>query len=165
MNREKLYQKSVDLLLDAYNEEKLSHGNPCACAVGNLIKGNNASLPKMGKCVLPGLWDFNPDWFYQLLSLKRNVSLSSWANVGIVVTKEEAERQLNSTGYSVSEIIRIEHAFESMEWADMKEYTQFHGLKAVLNVLKDIHSTEVEIAENNQSKLEEIHNNVLRRWR
>lgn len=40
MKRPELYQKTVDILVKAYFDDTLQHGNCYACAVGNIIAGN-----------------------------------------------------------------------------------------------------------------------------
>jgi hypothetical protein len=60
-----------------------------------------------------------------------------------------AEKQIRSTGYSESEIARIEDAFEYNSYDndydnDSNEDTMFKGLMAVIDVLDEIHENKDE---------------------
>lgn len=71
-------------------------------------------------------------------------------------------KQIESTGYTVEEILEIEKAFEAALYDDeMTEIpTQIHGLTAVLNKLAEIHEIKDDLIKENQTKLETIHNTV-----
>jgi hypothetical protein len=89
MSKER-FDKTVDVLVSAYLNDTLVHGNDCACAVGNMI------CAAMGYKY--GGWQAN------------------W-HVGLVCGlggpfKEAAFIEVASTGYSVDEILTIERAFE-----------------------------------------------------
>jgi hypothetical protein len=95
-------ERTIDILLDAYNSGNLESGKCAKCAVGNIILANFGSV--------------DGSWYYFLHS-----------NFLIKNTEEEnilAVKQINSTGYSVEEIIEIETAFE--------ENNSRYGLKAAL---------------------------------
>ncbi len=119
MSKER-FDKTVAILVKAYLNDTLEHGNPCACAVGNMISdGMNIPLAcKIGnRKVTWGDESISPDWFHHSL-------------------KETAYLQVESTTYSRREINLIEHAFENAEHGDSDGYL---GLMAVLDVLAKIH--------------------------
>ena len=134
MNRPELFQKSVDTLLDAYNQQELRHHNCYACAVGNLLSD---------------------------IAKEKGICISDWAEVFVFYTnrKEQIKKSLeesvvrwgddkrwqngmnliNSSGYTVEELMKIEYAFET---ADDEEEEQYKGLCAVLEALKEIHEKD-----------------------
>ncbi len=142
MNREDLYRKTVDVLLDAYNDGELEHGNCCACAVGNICKESGELLDID-----------NSEW-----SMLFSTDDSGKQRFNTYMTSE-GQTLILGTGYSVKELARIEFAFESsifktpegyLHWSTVRrKQGQFIGLCAVLDVLKEIHSIEeVEHLEN-----------------
>lgn len=147
MNREELYHKTVDKLLDAYNNEELMHSNCMMCAVGNICDGDNS-------------WSvlFFTEYNHRKKESKQIVSVYNF--------KEEREGGLQTianSGYTKEELMKIEFAFEnsiSHNYLYYKETAikegQYIGLCAVLDVLKEIHEKE-NITEDKQ-KLTTIYN-------
>jgi len=150
MNRPNLYQKTVNLLLDAYNNETLKHGNCYACAVGNICRGSYAwgqafTTSDTGK-------------------QHRNYLLPGWK-----ISHKDVVELVESTGYTFDELADIEFAFESSV-ADTKDdptryyfYTttkpklgQYIGLCAVLDKLREIHEVDQASATDSQEKLTSI---------
>ena len=161
MNRPELYEKTVNVLLDAYNDGELEHQNCCACAVGNICKEASEKTR-----VYRGRW---LDYFLTSIddgSQKINEARDE---------RDAAYKLIKQTGYTIKELARVEWAFEKeiakelhpMSFKDRrnlleeirysKEY-QFRGLCRVLDVLKEIHSTEEKTHEENIVKLTEIKN-------
>lgn len=156
MNRIEIYQKSVDVLLDSYNNSTLEHSNCTACACGNLVAAANnyKYVPKSHSWAdLSIEWESKriADWYGLIIEEEDNH----------VYNKEEGIRQINSTGYTIEEFIKIEEAFEKVDWRLGKKEKMFDGLKKVLNVLKEIHEVDIEKSEENQEKLEKIYKNKL----
>ena len=153
MNRTEIYQKSIDILLDSYNNNTLEHSNCTACACGNLVAAANnyKYVPKSHS------WSgLSIEW--------ENKRIADWYGLIIedkVYNKEEGIKQINSTGYTIEEFIKIEEAFEKADWTLEKKKRMFNGLTAVLNVLREIHEVDVEKSEENQQKLEKIYKNKL----
>lgn len=168
MNRIELYNQTVDLLLDAYNFNKLVHGNCKSCAVGSICGDSTWS-----------------DYFYtadgeQITEFQEDFNLN--------------KTYLN-TGYSYKELMEIEYAFEtsiynielnnkqkeeiynfilrrnlSLDYVSISSgssyvyYTdidfkkgQYLGLVAVLDKLKEIHEVDLVESNSNQTKLKEIY--------
>jgi hypothetical protein len=130
MKKEELYNKTVDILVQAYLNDTLQHENCYACAVGNIIAANlNLNIIQDGDIKMwegYGSAKKQVNWFNGL----RGYSYSS---------KEEFEREVESTGYSVLELDRIERAFEG---ASCYGDRMFNGLMAVIDVLDKIHENQ-----------------------
>ena len=113
-----LFNRTVDILAKAYFAGTLIHGSTCACAVGNLVAAN-------------GTWSYGGFWARVLLC-------------PIPPLECEGQKQLDATGYTVSDLIRIEHAFEGvkMQAPCVPDEDGYLGLMAVLDVLFEIHEVE-----------------------
>lgn len=146
MNRPELYNKTVDILVQAYMNDTLQHGNCHACAVGNLVAANCGY--NMGQL---GLWYRNG-----------LLVVSSWPNVHCVNEDGqylnfcnytgEAKEQIDATGYSPIETAGIELAFESTrENGNTDDERMFNSLLAVIDYLDKIHENE-DATITNQSK-------------
>lgn len=80
MKNKELYQKSVDILLDAYNNRELAHGEPCGCAVGNLVRANCIGLkvrPSVPEDYTQYPIIYNADWWYGIIGKKKR-SVGTW---------------------------------------------------------------------------------------
>jgi hypothetical protein len=169
MNRPELYEKSVNILLDAYNAGELSHGNCERCAVGNLLADTlaQASLPRSH-------WG----WFFQTVYLPDQQEFRQ--RIMPLDHSEILEEIIESYGYTMKELSEIEYAFETcdIEWnkrhtlgtvvfgqvlrkyvdateKEKKEH-QFTGLVAVLDKLREIHEIDQPIHEENITRLEKV---------
>lgn len=155
MNRPELYQKTIDVLLDAYNNGKLVHGNCSCCAVGNICKESSNKLD-----ISNSLWSFlfvttSEEGFYKPTRAKSYESFEMELVLSLI----------NDTGYTVEELTKIEWAFETAIPFEKREYYtkvktkqgQYMGLCAVLEVLKQIHEKE-EIVEAKE-RLDAIYSN------
>lgn len=126
------FHHTIGVLVKAYLNNTLERGHDCACAVGNLVAD---------ACGYSGIeWE------------------AAWFDVYVCKVKWEdslalAKEQIESTGYSVKEIIKIEKAFEKAEWArDEKgwiddEASMFNSLVAVVDVLAEIHGIDLSTLE------------------
>ena len=146
MNRPELYQKTVDLLLDAYNNNDLEHGDCSACAVGNICKGNTG-------------WTF---YFYTPKNGKQTKAAAIFADD--FRDKEDFEKIFPTIGYTLEELAKIENVFEKSIKKDRvrltgcdKKLGQMIGLKAVFKLLKKIHSAEPQIEEVSKIRLEKVY--------
>jgi hypothetical protein len=164
-NRMKLYQKTVDVLLDAYNNNTLEHGNCSACAVGNICKeaADETRIKNSAwKCLFRTVID------------EAGNSLSQPA---IQLTTNDvihASILIDATGYTVAELAQIEKAFEtSLIEAGLDYFTyttgtpaqlkygQYIGLVAVLKVLEKIHATEEIVHEKAMTDLTAMKDKAL----
>jgi len=154
MNRNELYHKTLDILFDAYYQNKIRYRCCGRCPVAQLIAGN------MGyKVYTFGNWE-NGDveishsyWLHLMqcgnnldrkITLLRKIGLSRY---------ELEEKHLAATGYTVAELIMIERAFEcsfDVDKDDRKDILK--GLTAVFAVLRHIHQISVEDFETDKEK-------------
>lgn len=163
------FENSVDVLVKAYLNDTLVHGNCYACAVGNLVcssmgltmsKGHNESNREVhwvGRRY-PG-W---PNGWGAVISSDFNEDEDG--NETIVQEcdptnfKGEPRRQIESTGYTVEQLARIEYAFESARVGEASgRDVMYDGLLAVVNVLAEIHSVDLSTKEAAVGQFEEIH--------
>jgi hypothetical protein len=142
MNRP-TFQETVSVLVKAYLNDKLKHGDCTACVVGNLCGGNR-------------MWEylFITDPLHKS-QFKRNITAFKCQALGKSSLQiiEEATNICLSTGYSVEELKRIEYSFETApgyigeDEQDMTINTDewmFNGLMAVVDVLAEIHGVNLE---------------------
>jgi hypothetical protein len=165
MEREELYKKTVDVLLDAYNSEELMHSNCEFCAVGNICK-EASQITKIGN----GMWGnlFYTDSYGKQVQpefcIEDTEQIKRW--------REEAKILIEATGYSQLELMKIEHVFESSiqntleghaHWCQKhtKKQGQFIGLCAVLDVLREFHQVDCENHETSVTRLTTIKDKFL----
>lgn len=156
MNRVQLFEKTVNLLLDAYNSGKLEHGSCYACAVGNI-------------CRIPAkeVGISNSDWSKLFFTCGDNDNYFVSQNNFKATPVEKIREMINLTGYIEQELRQIEWAFETSIPIRERDYYlnenpkegQYLGLCAVLEVLKEIHNKE-QIVEEKQ-KLKTIYENFV----
>ncbi len=115
MERKETFLHAFNALTRAYLNETLTHGSCRRCAVGNIVQQHNSPVH---------------DW-YSLLCMYRGKPQHLLNNSSIC-------------GYEMSEISKIEAAFEKEAWGDPDGYK---GLLAVLGVLFDIHKVEQQEGE------------------
>lgn len=135
MKNKELYDKTVSILVDAYMNDTLQHGNYCGCAVGNMIASN------MGiqiNNILKEDEDSEIEWIGV-----SDTDASQWLwliykDKSCLINERLALRQIRSTGYSVEEIYKIEKAFEGSD-RYYEEDEMFSGLMAVIEALDIIH--------------------------
>lgn len=123
-----IYEKSVDKLLDAYNNGTLSHGRCGGCAVGNLL----------------GEYTWGHDFL---------TSDGVQIEVDFLSSGERSKLQelYFANGFTREELMRIEFAFETaishdydrLAFKDKKE-GQYLGLCAVLKVMESMVEEPVE---------------------
>lgn len=141
MNRPELYQKTVDVLLDAYNSRELKHALCTACAVGNICK-EASQITGISK----GAWSV-------LFATTTSLVQMEYESESLKESVYAAYKLINATGYTKQELMKIEYAFEKEGYSD----NQYPGLCRVLDVLKEIHETEQEVSNDNQVKLSSIY--------
>lgn len=157
MKNKELFEKTISILVEAYLNGTLVKGNCQACAVGNIVAGNNDWNYITEDLVEEDFhWDCVPhidmimgDWDIEEIKY----SYAQWYNVFGTFsqkpfTKPEnyiggAKEQIDSTGYTWQELAEIEKAFEQS--VDM-----YSGLMNVVEVLGEIHQVDEKIIEENK---------------
>jgi hypothetical protein len=138
MKNRELFYESVNILQKAYYNGTLQHGNPCGCAVGNLVVsacGIKTSFTEDNR------FNWNnkaPLWYERMMGVKQTLT----------IFEELGEKQINATGYSIEEIKKIEGAFEyphpSGKHNVKADKDGFNGLCNVLEALMEIHEFNKE---------------------
>ena len=148
MKNKELFNRTIAILVKAYQKGTLIHGDCHACAVGNLVAFNTG---REVMCIdsefgimawsderCPYWGDvFTTNFLGQMIYPKNYVG--------------EAKLEIDSTGYSMEDLAIIEKAFESVEIKENSEENsdqhQFDGLMAVVDALMIIHECTTEEAE------------------
>jgi hypothetical protein len=140
MKRPELYQRTVDILVQAYFNDTLRHGSCAACAVGNIIaNSNNIAIVERGFGTLSWVGRCSDNWYLDLCCGPN-------PEAGF-----DTKRLIEKTGYSVAQIIAIEEAFESTHYDEVD--AMFNGLMAVIDVLDQIHeNTDSTVTEVSKKK-------------
>lgn len=136
MKNQELFDRTVGILVKAYFNETLLHYNCCACAVGNLVAANLH-------------YKFNSEnyWEEQVSPQYDNGWASVFATSGSTQKMNRnnyhliasAKEQIDATGYTITELARIELAFErAYEYKDT-DNERFDGLMNVIDALQFIH--------------------------
>lgn len=140
MKNEQLYNKTVDILVQAYLNDTLQHGNCYACAVGNMVAANKSYTYYEGMWVDAFSWwnsVFSTDVYYGI----QTIEINNYTG--------DAKEQIDSTGYSVRELAEIELSFETAPRGNSDDEWMFNGLMAVIGVLDKIHeNTDTELTNN-----------------
>ena len=128
MKNQELFNRTIGILVKAYQNDTLTHGICQKCAVGNIVAANMGFSPEP-KGWLEANQD-STDWY---TTIGKN---ECWRN-------ENGFIQIQSTGYSPNNLYDIEESFESAsEGADR----MFNGLMAVVDTLMIIHeANETEV--------------------
>jgi hypothetical protein len=159
MNRPSLYQKTLDILVQAYFNDTLEHANCYACAVGNMIAANcglkfiTAEVTPVGVFTGAGklFWNFRNQFDNNPLVLMTRGKCDEGAN------DEQLELAL-STGYTLRELALIEEAFEMVAYGLELDVMQsdkvmFDGLMSVIETLDLIHENKDEQVTERSKKL------------
>lgn len=149
-SRIELYQRTIGILKIAFIKNTLVNNNACACAGGHLVA---AALGYDIRMVEEYKYDTNQIGYYwfengiQLPYPSRNEQQVPVGWFGLYSIsgasfndfyKGEVKKQVEATGYTYLELLRIEEAFESHIGNNPEELI-FYGLLNVLDVLGEIH--------------------------
>jgi hypothetical protein len=137
------FNHTVNVLVKAYLNSELRHGDCEACAVGNIVHA--AGFPRYNAGKMPhdscGMWkgvfytDVDAQYFQP--------TAGPLYNNGI--------QMIQATGYTVLELARVEYAFETAPQGDSNDDWMFNGLMAVLEVLAEIHGVDFSTKETAKS--------------
>lgn len=155
------FEKTVDILVKAYLNGTLEHGNCAACAVGNIIAASiGANVVAREYSWLRNGAHISPIW--------DEVFCSSGAGKQVVLPEEYkgwVKKQIDTSGYSWQELALIERTFETHSPfedenyrdgaddadRDIEEKSMFNGLMAVVDVLAEIHGIDLKVREDAKS--------------
>lgn len=143
------FNHTLSVLVKAYFDGTLQHGNCHACAVGNIVAESNKVkfTGNVFNVIAPDriVWD-------------ERFTYPRWQDVFITATKGyqtvmpdkyegAAKEQIDATGYTWQELSRIEYAFENAACGKSEDDYMFNGLMAVVSVLSEIHNIDLETTE------------------
>jgi hypothetical protein len=163
MIKEDLYQKTVDILVNAYLNDTLIRGDCSTCAVGNIVAANmgykiinedNDLIGRKGISWKDKNGNFIPyagtyGWG-RVHCFNRNYG----QKFDLSEYKGEAKKQIDSTGYSSSQTAAIERAFEQNFKGEDK---MFNALCAVIDTLDVIHkNTDKEFTREVKNKFVKV---------
>lgn len=168
MTGQEKYDKIFDVLTTAYLNDTLQPGNPCGCAIGNLVaKAFNIRFYK-NKWKKTLHWNSGqPKWPYKMVTFPKNRVVTGEENSSYVVRENEqfqqwyrtdlnpelnemAESELFLIGLPVNELLDIEWHFENGAAKGASEDERmFLGLAAVLDYLAE----EFQITERKNEQL------------
>jgi len=149
MKNEELFHKTVAILVKAYLNNTLEHGNCCACAVGNIIAANlRISINPVSDRMIKNGWERSQPLWQSVFQTdaRAHHQLKDFSKfTGL------AKKQILVSGYSLEQLMQIEFAFETAP--DMADYDftslddtwMYNGLMAVIDVLCEIHEMNEEV--------------------
>lgn len=144
------FNHTVGVLVKAYLNNDLVHGDCSACAVGNIVAEaigykyyhvRPMHVSDSGKIKIRG-----EGWAAVFCTTDKNSqSIVECEYVG------DAKKQIDATGYTWQELARIELAFEQHNelytGINCEDTAMFNGLIAVVDVLAEIHNIDLETTE------------------
>lgn len=150
MKNQELFHKTVNILVQAYLNNSLIHCDCSACMVGNLVASNmgiKMSVAENYFNIIGAEWiGEEPHWhkvFYTQPDTKKQIFKKT-------SYRGKAKKQIESTGYSLKELAKMEYVFETApgfkttNYDPQDEEWMFNGLMAVIDVLCDIHEMNDE---------------------
>lgn len=139
MKNQELFDKTVSILVKAYQDGTLEHRECSACAVGNILGSGD-----WGKA-------FCTEYSFSDLSdapiLKYNGTHIQRGDLGRAFLPELTHVKIARSGYSYEELSDIEWAFETVDRGDSADEYMFNGLMSVIDTLMVIHSATPQEAE------------------
>lgn len=140
------FDKTVDILVKAYLNDTLKHGDCYACAVGNLVAHS------CGYRVTPRLEWFDQDgkskfaeWKFVFMTVRRRDETTQ--SIYPEHYNGRSKEQIDSTGYTWQQLAKLEYAFETCEIGETRDEFIFNGLMAVVDVLAEIHQVDLSTAQ------------------
>ncbi len=163
MIKEELYNRTVDVLKEAYFNDTLVSESCTACACGNLIMAANGYKEvEMGGDVFwmdkQGNYR-NPEWINVVGTTSVHIGfirLSKKQHLYIDRYEGEVKEEIKSTGYDLHEFAAIESAFEK----GYKGFDKmFNALMSVVDTLDKIHqNTNTQVTIQSKSKFQKVNN-------
>lgn len=146
MKNPELFHKTVGILVNAYLNDTLVHGDCFACAVGNICAGNG--IPK-GNAQSNWLLDENKLnnalWGIAFKTCNGRQQFHKKKNKGNV------KKVIKATGYNMVDLAKIEYAFETCPVGNNDYEHIFNGLMSVCDTLMQIHEATTEQTEQAKS--------------
>lgn len=142
MKNKELFDKTVGILVKAYQDDTLQYTDCSSCAVGNIVAGNN------------GITLTNKDGYIVALNGKSYLWGDGFRAFGLGksgISKhvdDYVTEQIKSTGYDIYQIADIEEAFSDGTCGlDGHGDDNFNGLMSVVDALMIIHEADTSDAD------------------
>jgi hypothetical protein len=143
-NDKVMFYNSVSVLVTAFLNDTLQHGNCHTCAVGNFVAAANN-------------FKYENHKIYKYKKVYNGGRLPAWQEVFMTIDDDqfvdlkkyrgEAKEQIDSTGYTYEELAKIEYAFETADRGYLSEDHMFNGLMSCVDVLAEIHNIDLSVRE------------------
>lgn len=131
------FENSVDVLVKAYLNDKLTHSSCTSCAVTNLCIG----------------WS---GWTSYFTTISHEAD-GGWRRFGFEqISCRSLPTQKTKFGYSLKELAKIEWAFETAPQGGSQDEWVFNGLLAVVEILSQIHNVDLTVKENAIGQFKEV---------
>lgn len=140
MKNKELFEKTVNILVKAYQDDTLEYTNCSACAVGNIVAANNGiQLKKRQNREIEVIGGKSDLWKHCFQSFGDGVKgLNEYRPLDSI-------QQIATTGYSIDEVAEIERAFHE---GYAENLDNFEGLMTLVDCLMIIHkANEVEASQ------------------
>lgn len=135
MNHKKKFEHTVNVLLKAYLNDTLQHADCYACAVGNIIAHNlNIKI-----CPILKIWERSGPVWDEVFMTSNGIQSFVKENY-----RGDSRFQIESSGYTLRQLAKIEFAFETAEYSDDADQYMFNGLMRVIDMLSEIHGIDLE---------------------
>lgn len=143
------FSNTIDILVKAYLNDTLKHGNCRACAVGNILKSAEWMRLFFTDTIFPPPKQLLvPDENYCVSETDDGMEYTVRPVSEVPAFRASAHRYaiqlVNESGYTIHELARVEYAFETANFGDSEDQWMFNGLMAVVEVLADIHGVSLE---------------------
>lgn len=145
MERKEQFDWAISVAVKAYFDDTLAHSQCAACMVGNLIADKNGyAIVPSGDLYDGGNVIISYGWYkgvVEVIDYWRHVhTLGEMTNYYDPYDSDciKGKEQLESTGYTIGETMRIEAAFEKCGYEDAED-PMYHSLMTVVDELIDIH--------------------------
>lgn len=149
MDEQEKFENSVNVLTKAYHDGSLKYGSCTSCAVGILVGAaaypNRVVSSRHYNYMFEDGSTIEPSWYDMLIYIKKSVKgFTQDELISMHPLKRRvdlAEEQRESIGYSWSQILEIEHAFEG-SLTTTNRSTVVHDYKSAIErgVIDAIHA-------------------------
>lgn len=146
------FENSINVLVKAYLNDTLQHNNCYACAVGNLVAAANRFQYCQAKDMLNRLALVQNQALYAFDSNDTTSVGGNWYDLldragSNPLNNNKGLPEIESTGYTLDQIDKIEWAFERAARGNSSDEYMFNGLMAVVDVLAEIHKVDLTTKE------------------
>jgi len=140
------FDNTVDILVKAYLNNTLKHGDCTACAVGNIL-GRRSQWNRLfvtpcdGPVILPQKFAGEGELLYGVIT---SIKIESEFDRQLL---SESLELISESGYTVQELAMVENAFESAPRGKNQDEWMFNGLMNVVDTLAIIHNIDLSSKE------------------